>query len=288
MTRRSRVLHFTAHSFDAILLEILITLMVGACICIPSDEQRMNDLKGAINNPRVNWAGMTPTLAKLLSPVDVPLLESLTVWGEAPDLEIINTWADKVVLFNAWGPAEQAHAVQSFMGRFVLQDNYKQLAPIGAIGEVIIQGPSVARCYLYDEARTAGAFIEPASWTNSPPDAKLHRAYRTGDLVRYADDGSLELVGRRDTQVKLRRQRIEMSEIEYHLNLYSPGGAIAAVESVRSANRPLRQILTAFFWPLTRIFKKGSGTWKRHNSFSLRRIFDLQKQHYPSNSSASD
>lgn len=106
MTRRSRVLHFTAHSFDAILLEILITLMVGACICIPSDEQRMNDLKGAINNPRVNWAGMTPTLAKLLSPVDVPLLESLTVWGEAPDLEIINTWADKVVLFNAWGPAE--------------------------------------------------------------------------------------------------------------------------------------------------------------------------------------
>jgi acyl carrier protein len=48
-------------------------------------------------------------------------------------------------------------------------------------------------------------------------DAAKRRAYRTGDLVKYASDGSLIFCGRKDTQAKLHGQRLEMSEVEFHL-----------------------------------------------------------------------
>jgi hypothetical protein len=41
--------------------------------------------------------------------------------------------------------------------------------------------------------------------------------YKTGDLVRYNEDGSLSLVGRKGTRVKLRGQRLELEEIECQL-----------------------------------------------------------------------
>jgi acyl-coenzyme A synthetase/AMP-(fatty) acid ligase len=41
--------------------------------------------------------------------------------------------------------------------------------------------------------------------------------YRTGDLVRYEEDGTLEFIGRRDSQIKIRGQRIEVEEIEHHV-----------------------------------------------------------------------
>jgi acyl-coenzyme A synthetase/AMP-(fatty) acid ligase len=65
---------------------------------------------------------------------------------------------------------------------------------------------------------------------SADPEARL---YRTGDVVRWLPDGNLEFLGRKDAQVKIRGNRIEMGEIEAALN------ACTLVEQAR-ASPPVR------------------------------------------------
>ncbi|KAI1431352.1 hypothetical protein GGR50DRAFT_698111 [Xylaria sp. CBS 124048] len=91
----------------------------------------------------------------------------------------------------------------------------ENLVPIGAVGELILEGPILARGYLNRQAETASAFPHIKDWFNGKP----NRVYRTGDLVCYTEDGSLRILGRRDTQVKIRGQRVELGEIQRQLDL---------------------------------------------------------------------
>ena len=91
--------------------------------------------------------------------------------------------------------------------------NNGQLAPIGVPGELLIEGPNLAEGYLNDEDKTNSVFITDAVWLNRKPS----RVYKTGDLVKYMSDGNIKYLGRKDTQVKLRGQRVELSEIEHRI-----------------------------------------------------------------------
>lgn len=110
----------------------------------------------------------------------------------------------------------------------VEQDDYTRLAPIGVIGELLIEGPVLARGYLNEPVKTALAFIEPPPWMGQFRKQYQGKIFRTGDLVKYNPDGSVVFVGRKDTQVKLRGYRIELGEIEYHLAQHFNGKEIAA------------------------------------------------------------
>jgi len=92
--------------------------------------------------------------------------------------------------------------------------------PAELFGEIILTGPSLALGYL-DPAQTAAAFHEG-------PEG---RSYHTGDLAWLLPDGSLELVGRRDGQVKLWGHRVETGEVEARLRAL-PGVTDAAVVPV--------------------------------------------------------
>lgn len=97
---------------------------------------------------------------------------------------------------------------------FVLDKNQK-LAPFGAVGELYIGGPGVARGYLNQPDLTNRSFI-----TSDLTEEKNQKLYRTGDLVRYSAKGELIFVGRMDEQVKIRGFRIELGEIEYQLSQF--------------------------------------------------------------------
>ena len=253
----SRVLQFASHTFDASIMEILTTLLIGGCICIPNDHDRLNDLPGVISRFNVNWALLTPSVANVLKPGSVPSLKVLVTGGEAMSRDHITKWSKHCALINAYGPSETSviataslkvdgngttHDTQpSTIGRAVgsrswIADprDHNRLMPIGSIGELIVEGPIVAKGYLQNETKTRDAFIDHPSWRQKMAltGDRSDKMYKTGDLVAYNPDGSIRYMTRKDTQIKLNGQRIELGEIEHHVNQNLPSEIQSAVELV--------------------------------------------------------
>ncbi|MGV9311857.1 amino acid adenylation domain-containing protein [Streptomyces sp. NPDC003691] len=104
-------------------------------------------------------------------------------------------------------------------------------------GELYIGGTGVALGYLGDERRTAERFpTHPVTG---------ERLYRTGDLGRYLPDGTIEFLGREDTQVKVRGHRIELAEVESALLAHPDvGSAAVVVDGTHTAGRRLAAVVT--------------------------------------------
>lgn len=97
-----------------------------------------------------------------------------------------------------------------------------KLASIGAVGELLIEGPTVGRGYIGADKKTATAFVLALSWLRDFRMGSAHRFYRTGDLVRYSKDGTIDIIERKDDQVKLRGQRIELGGVEFQIRRALP------------------------------------------------------------------
>lgn len=239
LTPESSVFHFTSYAFDIAMGETFGALTTGACLCVPSEEMRTSDLPGAMNSLGATWAFLTPSVANIQDASAFKTLKTLVCGGEAMTSETIGTWADKVELMNGYGPAEctifaVANSDMSVtkdhtsIGRAMDGNNtwvvdprdHNYLAAVGCVGELLISGPIVARGYLNDAAKTADSFIENPGWAfrfSSEEDGQPLRLYKTGDLVKYRPDGNLTYMGRKDYQVKLHGQRMELGEIEARL-----------------------------------------------------------------------
>ncbi|BCJ28479.1 hypothetical protein Asera_25870 [Actinocatenispora sera] len=111
---------------------------------------------------------------------------------------------------------------------YVLDEQLRPVPP-GTVGEICLGGVAPAIGYLHRPAATAASFV-PDPY--GPPGSRL---YRTGDLGRWRPDGGvLEFRGRRDGQVKIRGQRIELGEVEAALRA-APGVRAAAADLRRDA-----------------------------------------------------
>jgi len=114
-----------------------------------------------------------------------------------------------------------------------------ELCDRGEIGEVYIKTPFMSLGYYGDPELTAEAFVQNPLTPDIPD-----RIYRSGDLGRYRADRSTELLGRQDSQVKVRGIRIELGEIEQAL-LQHPSIEQAVVVAHASADH--QSYLTAYF-----------------------------------------
>ncbi|KID86001.1 Amino acid adenylation [Metarhizium guizhouense ARSEF 977] len=226
-----RMLQFAAFVWDISIGEAFGALVTGGCLCMPSDEARLSGLAGFIQSEKVQCAWLTPTVLRTISPDEVDCLEMIISGGEPVSPTASRTWGKALRFVNAWGPCEASIASAAAeltpaspypqtIGMplncaiwIINPDDKDELVPIGAVGELLVEGPGVARGYANDAIRTAAAFISPPRWAAHRASASS-RFYRTGDLGRYNSDGSINFLGRKDSQVKIRGQRFELGELE--------------------------------------------------------------------------
>ncbi|MBQ0902240.1 non-ribosomal peptide synthetase [Micromonospora sp. U21] len=182
-------------------------------------------------------AGGPPTFLKV-TPSHLPLLDDalspttdLVIGGEALAGEQLTGWRaahPEVAVINEYGPTEATVGCvaariapgqpvpagpvpigqPTWTTRVHLLDAALTPVPPGVVGELYVAGSQLARGYLRRPALTAERFLP------CPYGPAGERMYRTGDLARWRADGTLEYLGRRDNQVKVRGMRIELGEIE--------------------------------------------------------------------------
>ncbi|KAI0467781.1 hypothetical protein F4859DRAFT_224755 [Xylaria cf. heliscus] len=265
----SRNFQYTAYTSDAGTSEIFFSLAVGSCVCVPSEWDRKNNLAGSMRDLGVTWAFLTPSIATLLEPAEVPLLRTLILGGETASPENFQTWAPALYLINAYGPTECTVFTHCIPRPVVLGDlgsnigysagcatwivdptNYHRLQPIGAVGEILIEGPNLADGYINEPVKTASAFVSDPAW--KPVDRRgPMRLYRTGDLARYLPTGMVQFLGRRDHQVKLHGLRIDLDEVEHEIRRLLPKDILVAAEIVTPHGAGVRspRMLAAFVAP---------------------------------------
>lgn len=252
----TRVLQYTNITFDTSIVEIFTTLAHGGCLCIPSEHDRVNRLTEIMNELQVEMAFLTPTVHSLIDLRQVPSLKTLALGGECLAQDNIKNAIDVGIrLINDYGPTETCVNVivnntitlstsPNNIGHprtgcaWILElDGGDRLAPLGCVGELVISGPTLARGYLNRQEKTNAVFIENPLWMNH-----RSRAYKTGDLARFNGDGSIQYLGRRDTQVKIHGQRVELGEIESKICQLRPDLQVA----VEFFTEGKRSVLVAF------------------------------------------
>ncbi|KAJ5678032.1 uncharacterized protein N7477_003665 [Penicillium maclennaniae] len=268
-TETSRVLDFASYAFDVSIDSMLLTLANGGCLCIPSDEDRLNDINEVIRNMKINYAGITPSVARILEPDVISSLEGLGLGGEAASARDVTLWGKDTRIIIGYGPCECTIGCNinssAATGRdyvsvgpgngasiwIVDPDDHERLMPVGAVGELLVEGPIVGQGYLNDDEKTASVFIQNPSWLVAGHKGfagRRGRLYKTGDLGRYDPDGSAGIIfaGRKDTQVKLRGQRVELGEIESQLQSRLPSGTTMIAEVITPQGSGGQATLVAF------------------------------------------
>ncbi|KAL3963303.1 hypothetical protein ACCO45_000307 [Purpureocillium lilacinum] len=293
----SRVLDSSSYSFDAYVFNTFYTLLSGG------------DLSRNANHP-----GSTHTLL-VPGPGPGSSTESANPHSDREKLNesVLTPWVTAGVrVVNAYGPTEctimcaantnvtsarETESIGCGLGATLwLADvnDIGRLAPIGAVGELLIEGPLIGQGYLGDEVKTQEALClpPPAGYLAGVAHAPQARLFRTRDLARYNVDGSISFIGRADTQIKINGQRVEVGEIEHWLGQYWlldtrpvveavkwPSGATQLIAFARDlgAYRPSAQVHDTFC-VFSRPGHSHDRVWKNRSQNTTTARFGLARQ----------
>ncbi|WP_374175229.1 amino acid adenylation domain-containing protein [Flavobacterium tructae] len=227
-----RIVQFSNNAFDASMEQIFLALLSGATLIGASKERIIDptDFINLLKEHSVTHLHATPGYLSHLEQLSVcKTLKRIVAAGEVCPKNLAEKMIKIADFYNKYGPTEAT--ISAVMGRveqsdlqrnlvsigkplkdsqiYILSDNLA-LQPIGVFGELCISGNSLSRGYLNNPELTEEKFI-------AHPFIAGARLYKTGDLGRWLPDGSIELTGRKDQQVKVRGHRIELGEIEHAL-----------------------------------------------------------------------
>ncbi|KAL9616128.1 MAG: hypothetical protein Q9160_008972 [Pyrenula sp. 1 TL-2023] len=253
---QSRWLQFASFHFDVSVLEQYWSWSVGICVTSAPRDLLLEDLPGAIRKLGITHIDLTPSLARLVSPDDVPSLCQgvFITGGEQLREEVLESWGDQAVIYNGYGPTEATIGCTMYtrvpktaktsdigpqfdnVGSFVLHPETREIVPRGAVGELCVSGPLVGRGYRKRVKMTNEKF-EYREELGS-------RIYHTGDLVRLLHNDHFEFLTRVDDQVKLRGQRLEIGEINHVLRQSSAKIKEIATLVLKHPQQPKEQLVS--------------------------------------------
>jgi amino acid adenylation domain-containing protein len=223
-----RVLQFSALGFDISVHEMIPTLLTGRSLWVLDKglgEVAPEDLLQECHEAGVDMVTVPPSYlmaADEKSVAQAPRV--LGVGGERCPPALVERWASRAAFYNFYGPTE----VTVEATRWRCSGEEVEQVPIGlpyphvrtalltedgvlegpGRGELYLGGP-LARGYLNRPELTAERF-KPVQLS----EGETERMYATGDVVERREDGALLFVGRADRQIKLRGQRLELSDVE--------------------------------------------------------------------------
>ncbi|MFI5798050.1 AMP-binding protein, partial [Streptomyces sp. NPDC051677] len=258
------VLHKTTLTFDDSCLEIFWPLAYGGRVALIEPGRHRDPravLDAAIASQAVHLQTVPSMLSLLLDTITPEDRKALALRAVVSSGEALLPGAvrrfEKLFpgrLHNTWGATEVSidstiHTCSAAdhddtgavsigipfdNNRVTVRDTALHEVPPGVIGDLYISGTGLARGYLNDPVKTAGAFVPD-------PDDPGARMYRTGDQGFRRPDGSLKFTGRNDHQVKIRGMRVELGEIEATLSRHPQ--VVEAVVTVQAASAELKRLV---------------------------------------------
>jgi amino acid adenylation domain-containing protein len=236
------VLCSTSVCFDLSIVELVGPLVAGgSCVVV---DNLLDWIESDLDIP-VTLISSVPSIARELLPAlakDTPRavrlremlagnLMAIALGGEAVTRSLVDAFHETfpgITVRDLYGPTEysvlstsgpRARGEVETIGRplanakvYILDDNLEPVLA-GAVGELYVSGPGLARGYVRQPDLSAASFLP-----NPFGDGRHTRLYRTRDRCRFLDDGRIVYLGRTDNQVKIRGHRIELGEIEHVLN----------------------------------------------------------------------
>ncbi len=273
-----RALLMADPSFDLWISDFVVTWAAGGAL-VPVTRGEMNDILGLhamFRRLNVTVASMSPSYLRLFEHADLSPIRILLTVGEPPVVSDVKYYSSKLSYFNGYGPTENTAAVslcriqsnsvektiQITAGSpicnvevYIVGENGNRL-PLGEVGEIWLGGIGLAKEYLNRPELTNKVFVTTSG----------KRRYRTGDLGRWLPNGELEILGRQDSQVKLRGQRVELGEVESCLSSYP--GVLHAVVLVKRLPEG-----TQLLWGFTKmeqdLMEPTQGEWRSFLSTRL-------------------
>ncbi len=278
-------LQFAPLSFDVSFQETFATLTTGGTLVLVDDNLRVDPyrLLRYIEQHNVNRIFLPfVVLQYLTEAADTEqyfpqCLKEVITAGEqlkiTPQIVRFFSSLPGCLLFNQYGPTETHVVTQLKLDgdpakwaalpsigvpidntEILILDEELKTLPLGETGELCVSGVSLANGYLNLPEITAEKFIYLKETTNNPT-----RVYRTGDMARYLTDGNIEYLGRKDTQVKIRGNRVELGEIEVIINQLNDiqQAIVTAHEDVPGQKRLVAYLVSAKSKPDTDYVRKN-------------------------------
>ncbi|MBD1558831.1 amino acid adenylation domain-containing protein [Vibrio sp. S9_S30] len=249
----STVLHYASLGFDSATLEWLLALTNGAkLVIIPEDDRTAPDtLAEFVAQKQITHALFPSAMLPYLDIRRSYALKAIASVGDVADPSLLWQWTRKCSVFNGYGPMEMSictslHSVQDAepinLGKPIDRTEVLVVGengvPVGTneVGELWATGIGLSLGYVNNPSQTSKAFVQRQdgrTW------------YKTGDLVKLDPKGELHFVGRKDHQVKIRGNRIELEEVEQSLkSLQAVDNACVVVKLDSDGNKYLAAFLT--------------------------------------------
>ena len=226
MTSEDRYGLYASIAFDMHTLGLFTPLPTGASLDIVPEDVRldMHQLNRHFTDKGVTHTFITTQVGKIFASMGEPTTIHYLMYGGEKLGEF--SAPDEIGACESYGPSENLalstaiyvndRSDPTSVGRLIsnikayILDREKRRLPIGAVGELHLSGFQLSKGYLGNAELNAKVFL-PNRFTE---EKGYERIYSTGDFFRILPDGTFGVLGRRDGQVKIRGNRVELTEVE--------------------------------------------------------------------------